>query len=192
MDERDSAIGIRIGLTTASATATPTNGTAWATVRQRPQPAVRVSVRSVARGRQWTLASSGSAAAARQVRSPAAFLASGDRPAEDHDRCVERQLAHLLGVALALRDDREVALIELRRGTPPPRPRTLAGSSAVHSASVVWPVWSIRMSRDIAALLGDGCGRRQSYACERSPSRAAPDQARDLPPSARPFVSRIT
>ena len=60
---------------------------------------------------------------------------------------LERQLAHLLGVPRAGRDHREVARVELARGTPARRPRRRRGRRRVHSASVVWPVWSMRMSR---------------------------------------------
>src|SRR5690242_8541495 len=109
------------GRIATSSTALARNGMVCATVvavQIRPR---RRSERASARGRQETLASSGSVGAL----APAGALGSGpgsaaalmsppgDRAAQDHELGVERQLAHLLGVPLALRDDRVVALVEL-------------------------------------------------------------------------------
>jgi hypothetical protein len=80
-------------------------------VHNRPS---RVSVRELARGRQWTLASSGSVPAHEAIGAPVALsLASGDRVAQDHSRLVQRQLPDVLGVPLAVRDDGVIALLEL-------------------------------------------------------------------------------
>ena len=79
--------------------------------------------------------------------------APGNRPAENHHRRFEGQLANLLGVALSMRDDGEVALVELgaERGDGGVLTRPISGGPFRQGR--VPPVWSILMSRDISDLL---------------------------------------
>ena len=56
----------------------------------------RAIERALAGVRQWTVASSGSEPAPDAAET--VVLAPGDRPAQDHRRLIERQLANLLGV----------------------------------------------------------------------------------------------
>jgi hypothetical protein len=65
-------------------------------------------------------------------------------------------------VPLARRDHGEVAPVELLRKAATAA-STAWGSSAVHSASVEWPVWSMRMSRLMAASYAPPPGRRASW-----------------------------
>ncbi len=74
--------------------------------------------------------------------------AAGDGPAQDHELGVQRQLADELTVAGAGRDHREVTRLGRRRNASTAA-STAAGSSVRHSATVVWPVRSMRMSRDM-------------------------------------------
>src|SRR5438552_2125110 len=107
-------IGIVRGLSTLSTTAAATKGTLCASVTTVHSLPVRRSLPSVIRGRHQTLASSGSAASgAAPAVAVADVLAPGDRAAQNHHGSVERQLPNLLGPALALRDDSEIALVEL-------------------------------------------------------------------------------
>src|SRR5436305_610530 len=71
----------------------------------------RAIERGLARGRQWTAASSGSEPAPGAAGMD--VLAPGDRPAQDHRRRLERQLPDLLGVAGSAGDNGVVALVEL-------------------------------------------------------------------------------
>src|SRR5919198_4939039 len=100
--------GSASGWTMNSTTPAAMNGTTWATVIAVHINPVRSMRRASTRGRQWTAASSGSGSAA-----TAMLLPAGDRQAHDHEVGVERQLADLLGLALAGRDHREIAAVEL-------------------------------------------------------------------------------
>src|SRR5919198_18941 len=100
--------GSASGWTMNSTTPAAMNGTTWATVIAVHISPVRSMGRASTRGRQWTAASSGSGSAA-----TAMLLPAGDRQAHDHEIGVERQLADLLGLALAGRDHREIAAVEL-------------------------------------------------------------------------------
>src|SRR5512132_157718 len=101
------------GCTRNITTPAATNGTTWAIVIAVHSMPVRSMRRASTRGRQWTAASSGSGSAATALRLPA-----GDRQPHDHQVGVDRQLAHLLGLALASRDHPEVAAVELLAERP--------------------------------------------------------------------------
>src|ERR1700727_395280 len=109
--------GASTGRSHASTPAATTNGTVCATVERVHRRPVCRRARSVTGRRQWTPASwegvppapAGAAAAGELIAST-----SGDRPAQDHERRVERELANLLGAAFTLGDHREIALVELR------------------------------------------------------------------------------
>src|SRR6476620_10059902 len=113
--------------------------------------------------------------------------AATDREAQDHERRVDRQLLDLLGVALTRRDHREVALVELlaerlHRGLDririvgrPLRERRVAG--------LVHPDELRHAEPPRSGCPTDGTPQRPSF-----------DRTRRVtsPPSARPFVSRMT
>ena len=112
--------------------------------RRRPRRRVRSRRRASTRGRQWTAASSGSGSAAtapgyppeigrRRITSSASTGSSRTcsawpAPGRDHARSSRGRAP---------------------RGTPPRRPRPPPGRRPSTRASVVWPVWSMRMSRDM-------------------------------------------
>src|SRR5436190_11672455 len=96
------------------------NGTVTHTIHPvHSRPRLR-SDSALARGRQWTCASSGSTASGSSSRTgkPAAAIAApslpaGDRAAHDHEIRLARKLANLRGPSLALVEDADVALVEL-------------------------------------------------------------------------------
>src|SRR6478672_3038899 len=98
--------GAASGCTRNSATPAAMNGTTCAIVISVQNRSVRSTRRASTRGRQWTAASSGSGSAA-----TAPALPAGDRQAHDHEVGVDRQVAHLLGLALARGDHPEVAAV---------------------------------------------------------------------------------
>ena len=125
-----------------------------------------VDARQLRQGRPLRRAAARAGSAA--MRGRAGALPAGDRAAHDHEALVERQLAHVLGVpgprvTIAI----EPLLQLLAEGGDGRLDRR--GSSAVHSASVVWPVRSMRMSRDISSLLASWVRVIPSYA--RRPAR---------------------
>src|SRR3954454_2487833 len=88
----------------------PMNGTTSAVVVVVHTVAIRCRRRSSTSGRQWTACRSGNPSSAADIGRRSA---AGDRQAHDHELGVDREVAHLLGVALAGRDHPEVALLEL-------------------------------------------------------------------------------
>src|SRR3954451_24719662 len=108
-----SVTGSASGCTANRTAPAPTNGTTCAVVVAVHSAAVRLRRRSSTSGRQWTAWRSGRPSAAPGRSRVRSGSAARDRQAHDHELGVERQLAHLLGVALARRDHPEVALVEL-------------------------------------------------------------------------------
>src|SRR5215470_2960883 len=109
-----SVTGNASGWTANSSAPAATNGTTCAVVVAVHSAAVRRSRRSSTSGRQWTAWRSGRPSPAVSAATAGApGLAAGDRQAHDHELGVDRQLADLLGLALAGRDHAEVALVEL-------------------------------------------------------------------------------
>src|SRR4051794_24549106 len=117
-----SATGSASGWMAISIPPAPMNGTTCAVVIAVHAVAVRLSRRSSTSGRQWTASSSGRLSVATAVTgasvAEAADLAARDRQAHDHELGAGRQLADLLGVALARGDHPEVALLELLAERP--------------------------------------------------------------------------
>src|SRR5205823_3620921 len=115
---------------------------------------------------------------------PGSGLSPGDRPAENHHRRVERQLANLLGLTLAARDDGVVALLELR---------SERADGRLHARRVIriplrhGGVAGLVHANQSAHCLPPGTGL-PSYA-DSSRSRISRVTS---PPSARPLVSRMT
>src|SRR3954454_5415187 len=101
-----SVIGRASGCTANRTAPAPMNGTTCAVVVAVQSAAVRLRRRSSTSGRQCTTRRSGRPS--RATARPGS--AAGDRQAHDPELGVERQLAYLLGMALARRDHAEVAL----------------------------------------------------------------------------------
>src|SRR5689334_14423000 len=114
-----SETGAASGSTATSAAPAATKGTTWAVVVAVHSVALRRRRRSSTSGRQCTAARSGRPSGSPSLRvsvatpTDAARLPAGDRQAHDHELGVDRQVADLLGPALARRDHPEVALVEL-------------------------------------------------------------------------------
>src|SRR5689334_839406 len=121
MTATTAATGCRV----MSSAATATSGTTWATMVSVHERAYRERRAGVIGARQETDARSGRAAALTRQHRPGgpdprgsrrgaarAGSTARDRLAEDHQVGVERQLADLLRVPLALRDDRVIPLLE--------------------------------------------------------------------------------
>src|SRR3954451_12673374 len=101
------ATGIASGCSAISTMPAAMNGIVQPTVQSvQSRPHRRRRSRSVV-GRQGTAARSGRAALVKPG------LAAGDRPSQDHEVGIQRQLAHLRGGAVAMIPDPDVALLEL-------------------------------------------------------------------------------
>src|ERR671922_986230 len=107
-----SVTGSASGCTANSTAPAPTNGTTCAVVVAVHSAAVRLKRRSSTSGRQCTDWSSGRPSAATAALGRPGSAAR-DRQAHDHEIGVDRELADLLGLALAGRDHAEVALLQL-------------------------------------------------------------------------------
>lgn len=119
--------------------------------RERPQPAgppQRALIGTPPPADIRELRQRGPDLGGRRRRRRAQGSASDDLAAQDDEVGVERKLAHLLGAAGAVRHQAEVAPIELGSESVAAA-SALNESLAVHSATVVWPLWSILMSRDM-------------------------------------------
>ena len=140
-----SATGSDRGSSASRSAAVPRNGTTCATVvRSRSRRAARAARRRRA-GASGRARARG---AARRPRPRPAGQPLGDRQAQDHELGADGQPPHLLGLPGACRDHPEVAAIELGAEGRDRRLDRL-GPSAVHCASVAWPLWSMRISPDM-------------------------------------------